>query len=381
MWTGDKEFLSETYEAGKRDLRGWLSTRDRTGEGLCYFLNPWESLRDAGRLPGLRQIPLDQQENIDINCFLHLQEQLLAEIAEELGNSGEARTFRTMAAKRLQLMNAYMWDAKHGCYYSISEQTGDKIRVMDIGTFLPLFAGVAPTERAASLLRLLRDPSAFGTQHPVATLDPRHPDYVPAAGNCNWDGPNWPHYSWFVIKGLKDYGFYDDAARLAHQNAKMMFDGVEKTSHLRELYNTETGEGCARYEYGWCGLPAAMVTQIHLGIEPTRQGIRILPALPSGWNRAAIDRLHIRQAVLSLDVTRSPDLKETVAEVNGQPQEIVQGRGIFVPWPAARGKLDVQITQPEFIPETAQPPYPLPDLSVRPERKWAKTSKQRAEAN
>ena len=39
LWSGDREFLQEAYESGKRNHDWWLRARDRGGEGLCHWLD------------------------------------------------------------------------------------------------------------------------------------------------------------------------------------------------------------------------------------------------------------------------------------------------------------------------------------------------------
>jgi putative spermidine/putrescine transport system substrate-binding protein len=45
-----------------------------------------------------------------------------------------------------------------------------------------------------------------------------------------------------VVQGLRRYGYYDEAARVAEANCRMVFDTLEKTSHFREFYNSLNGQ-------------------------------------------------------------------------------------------------------------------------------------------
>ena len=110
LWSGDRKFLREAYESGKRSHEWWLSTRDRCGEGLCHWLNTsGESVRDDDALPTWQVTGGGQyQEALDLNCYLLVQERALSEMARELGLAKESEHYHQMADRRARVMTAHI---------------------------------------------------------------------------------------------------------------------------------------------------------------------------------------------------------------------------------------------------------------------------------
>ncbi len=251
-------------------------------------------------------------------------------------------------------MREHLWHAEDRVYYG-RDTAGDRwARVMDISTFLPLWCGLATPEQAERIASLLHDPQTFGTAFPVATLAVRHmPDRQ--RGVWHWRGSNWVEMTWLVIQGLRQYGCYTEAARLAEINCRMVFDTLERTGHFREFYNSLTGEPSDLTDYIWTSMPAIMAVEVFLGIRPTAEGIEILPALPNGWDDIAIENLRCRRTRLCVRVRRDANATFATATVNGQPRETHNGRGILIPWAEAPSKCRIEIVQPATLQDHTLP--------------------------
>ena len=72
------------------------------------------------------------------------------------------------------------------------------------------------------------------------------------------DYPNgWPHQQWIVIRGLMNYGFQDDARRLAKKYLDLCQSVFRKTGFFWEKYNVVSCEpgSSERYDtqtgFGW----------------------------------------------------------------------------------------------------------------------------------
>jgi hypothetical protein len=113
-------------------------------------------------------------------------------------------------------------------------------------------------------------------------------------------------------------------------------------------------------------MPGVFVTQIFFGIEPTADGLRVMPALPEEWNGASIRSLRIRGRRVSVHIVRHPQAEATRAKVDDRPRPVEGGHGVFVPRDQAGRELAVEIVQPARIVETHRPPWPLPDLDRPP---------------
>ncbi|MCL5071934.1 MAG: hypothetical protein M1308_13725 [Actinobacteria bacterium] len=343
LWSGDKKFLREAYEAGKRNLDWWMKNRDRTGEGLCYWLGVIEGVRDTSEpwIPTWREVPVDWQEALDLNCYLAMEEEHLTKMAMELGDYDQARIYEEKYKLRIQLMNKYMWDEDDKCYYGISEGDGKKVRVRDISTLMPLWCGAVPLERAKYLIDYYEDPDEFKTDYGVPTLSKSSVEFDPG---FHWFGPMWTWFNWLVILGLKRYGYYNKAAQLAYKTINMEFESLEKTAHFREYYHSIKGFGIGLCDYIWSTLAGAMVVQVLLGIEPTEMGVQVMPSLPEQWSNASIRNLHIRNHVISVSVMKCRENQKAGCLINGKPFSSSE-RGVMIPWGSMPENAKIEIIQ------------------------------------
>lgn len=358
LWSGDREFLKEAYESGKRNMDWWLAARDRCGEGLCHWLDTsLESVRDDDALATWQATGGGQyQEALDLNCYLLVQEKSLAAMAHELGLPDEADKYARMAEHRAKIMNAYMWHEEDRCYYGINEVEPGFARVKDISTFFPLWARLAPQGRFEALVDLVTDPETFGLPYGPPTLAANEPGFAPQK---HWQGANWVEMSMFVITGLKYYRCYQLAADLAYQNTKMVFDELEKYGHFREYFNSIEGNGTDLVDYIWTAMPAHFVVNVFLGIEPKVRHLEVLPALPERWQSLELNDLRVRGRRLSVSV-KLDDIDKTQAFINGEPANIAENRGVLVPWDNLKDGTCIEIVQPLSIPEKHQAPEEAP---------------------
>lgn len=359
LWSGDRDFLQAAFQSGKKNLHWYLSTRDRMGEGLCHYLNySWESSRDDNGLPTWMATGGSMyQEALDLNCYLAVQRQVLALMADELGFSEEASHFRQLALDTAKKMNAWMWHEPDRCYYGIGEVVPSWANVKDISTFYPLWAGIAPSGRYQPLVDLLKDPETFGTPFGPPTLARNEPGFAPEG---HWFGSNWLEMTLFPLLGLKRYGYFNLLSALAFQNIKMVFDELDRFGHFREYFNSEEGNGTDLIDYNWTGIVAFFLVGMIFGIEPNEKGLGILPSLPEGWDRVEISNLVVRGRRVSVSIQREPSVSETAVIVNSHREDHVAGRGVLISWNDLSDGTCVEIRQPLCIHDNPVAPPQAP---------------------
>lgn len=344
LWLGSRRFLEQAYRSGKRSHEWWLGTRDRSGDGLCHWVNvSGESVRDDDGLPTWQATGGGQnQAALDLNCYLLVQERTLALMAAELGLGEDAARFNEMAEKRVEVMNERMWHEEDQCYYGFGETVPGWARVKDISTFFPLWSELATEGRVQPIVDLLDDPNTFGLPYGPPTLARNEPDFGPEK---HWYGSNWVEMSLFPILGLRSYGYHQKAADLAYQNTKMVFDELARSGHFREYFNSETGEGVDLIDYIWTATPAYFIVNVCLGICLEARQFIVFPSLPTGWDSAEISELRIRGKRVSVRVCRSESAAETTAVVNGAPVDVVEDRGVCLDWDQMADDTVIEITQ------------------------------------
>jgi glycogen debranching enzyme len=150
---------------------------------------------------------------------------------------------------RVQLnFNARFCHEAVGLYYDYDLRTSEPIRVNTASTFLPLFAGL-PSERQARWLVeehfLNTDEYALGgdVRHWVTTTAKSEPTWEPRR---YWRGPVWIIMNWFIIVGLRRYG-YDDLAEIIRKDTI----GLIEASGFREYYDARDGSGCGSTDFSW----------------------------------------------------------------------------------------------------------------------------------
>ncbi len=212
-----------------------LETLYRYGEAMYAFAESgWDCTSRFGMEPHL-------YNSVEQNCMLYGMEKNLAYIAAEIG-SDEISSWEKKAEDRKQKMNTLMWNKTAGFfadYNFVSEQQND---VVATSTFYPLFVKLADEKQAASIRSSL---VKIEEEHGLASTEKRGALY-----GLQWDHPyGWPCQQYAVIKGLLNYGFTEDAFRLAEKYIRTVERNFDTTSQLWEKYNVCTGGITHNKEY------------------------------------------------------------------------------------------------------------------------------------
>jgi mannosylglycerate hydrolase len=292
------DFIREVYPALLRWHR-WLHTaRDVDGTRLACILHPWESGTDDSprwlqllaaiqpeALPEFqrgdtRYVPaIERPHRADYERFIYLIDvfrklryephELLAHspflVQDVLFNAILFRADEDLRALAVNLgqptdeindwlttmqlnFNARFWDESISLYYDYDQRSGDPIRVNTASTFLPLFAGLPSKMQSQRLVEehLLNEGEyapAGEVRHWVTTTAKTEPTWEPRR---YWRGPVWIIMNWFLIEGLRRYG-YDDLAEVIRQDTL----GLIETAGFREYYDPRDGSGCGSVDFSW----------------------------------------------------------------------------------------------------------------------------------
>jgi len=111
--------------------------------------------------------------------------------------------------------------------------------------FLAMWSEVATPEQADAIVKLhYRNKDSFNAPFGVRTLSQYEPMYnIRASGNpSNWCGPIWGISNYMVWRGLKKYGFENEATELAEKTIVLFGRDIERFDALHEYYDPENGE-------------------------------------------------------------------------------------------------------------------------------------------
>ncbi len=235
---GDREFLTYCADRIARYLTWFTLNRDKNGNGLYEWKTDFANTRCRCDESGMDNSPrfdtVETLDAIDCSCFMVSDCRCLAEIYKILGEGEKSARFSALADSTAEKINALLWDEKSGCY---TDRTfsGKTTGVMTCSSFLPLFAGICSPDRAQKLVSLLLDKNKFSSEMPVPSIARDHPLY----GADMWRGCTWLNYNYFIISGLKRYGYKDLADSLARTTLEKVNRWFELTGNIFEFYDAE----------------------------------------------------------------------------------------------------------------------------------------------
>lgn len=258
--TGDRKFLQEAYQSGKRFYQFYIANRDSNSNGLCEWgaHAELESVRDARVAVWDKVGWASNFEGPDLNTMLVKEARALQEMAHLLGQKEDAVRWKKDADRRSELINAKLWDPQSGFYYNIDKRNQsfthkqqDDLKVKEIIGFLPLWAGVCDSLRSAILVRKMVDPSEFWRPYGVPSLSARNGYYCPIG---YWNGPVWVQWDYLLFKGLLDYGYKAEAAVLADKVLDNMIYFLKKDHVFWEFYSPDDRQAGWNKTYIWAGI-------------------------------------------------------------------------------------------------------------------------------
>jgi glycogen debranching enzyme len=237
---GDKAFLDEVYDALVRAHRWWFVEQDTDHDGFCEYAHPYSSGLDNSPLFD-RGAPL---ESPDLNAYLILQADHLAEIAWVLGRDDEAQEWTRAAEALAQRLVDLRWDKAAGYFWARCR--GEIVPVRTPMNLFPLITGRMPSAVAQRLVEHLTDPEQFWAHFPVTTVAQDDPTFDP---NTMWRGPVWININYLLIDGLRRAGFAAQAQALRSKTLELML----RQPDIYEYYNPHTGEKPPRAvsSFGW----------------------------------------------------------------------------------------------------------------------------------
>lgn len=253
---------------------------------------------------------------IDLNCNLYQYERDLAEFAQLLGDRGEANRWLAKAAERRERIMLHLYDPLQGVFFDYDYLTGCRLDDRySLATFHPLFVGLVTPQEAARVVRKL---GLFERAGGLATTSRQHR----AKGPYQWDYPNgWAPLHWVALNGLKRYGYFEEAARLAVKWLTLGAEMFAQTGKMWEKYNVVERNLAVvtsyphQHGFGWTnGVHSALLGKVIGGLDfdLARRVVIIEPLLcPAFAGQEFAAHFH-RYLVddLTLRFSSEPDLRQ-----------------------------------------------------------------------
>ncbi len=193
------------------------------------------AMRESGFDPSFRFGPFSGSTNhyapVCLNSLLYKYERDMAHFATLLGRTAETAQWNHRAAARRNAINKYLWNPAAHMFYDYNYTTHRQSTYNYITTFYPLWANLVSPQQASALDHHV---SLFEHAGGLAMSD--------YDSGTQWDLPfGWAPTNWLAIKGLDQYGFTGDAARLAAEFSQTIRQNFEHDGTIREKYNVVSG--------------------------------------------------------------------------------------------------------------------------------------------
>ncbi|HCH28379.1 MAG TPA: alpha,alpha-trehalase [Ruminococcaceae bacterium] len=189
---------------------------------------------------------------VELNSLLFAFEKNMSKFSRVLGISG-AEEWEEKAQNRKVLMEKYM--LKDGIFYDYDFRNGEISDKFTCASYYVAVAGLASKEQAKALKdNLFRIETDYG----VAVTEKI---YDGGKNSYQWQYPNgWAPLHNIVYRAMLNYGFSEDAKRIARKYANLVETNFEKTGNLWEKYNVVTGGNDVKAEKTNSGadMPAMM---------------------------------------------------------------------------------------------------------------------------
>lgn len=282
----DKKFLEEMYPALNGYYR-YLLNRNSKENHLINIINPDESGEDNSPrfdLPlsiapkhsaeehNLKRFSLAEEnkkcefdhecmqkhfwvKDVAFNTYMVENMDIMSDIAKELGKEEDAKFFKEKNELIRSDMRSIMFE--DGVYWNSLGVEFDKIKVKTWAIFVPLVAGLYTQAEAEWIIEeYLKNSKEFASRYRVPTVSLSEESYSPlesewglAWEHPNWRGPVWIASNWFVYRGLKKYGFDEEAEAIKEVSLELVM-----REGCREYYHPETGKGMGAQSFTWAGL-------------------------------------------------------------------------------------------------------------------------------
>lgn len=273
--TGDRAFLKEIFPKLYSYYKYLVEKRDPHDHHLISIINPDESGEDnsprfdiamraksnvsffahmymrhqlvlANKTCGFDPLTCMEErfwvKDVPFNSILLKNLECLANIAEVIGET-EAKNFAKLH-KDLVSFTMREFLMAEGVFWSAIGLEHGHLKVATWAHFAPLFAGLYTHEEAKALVEThFHNKETFHSEFGIRTVSREEPSY---RSNGFWRGPVWFAPHWFIYKGLKDYGFHEEAGWIREVSTKL----IEKHG-FREYFDPETGKAYGAHNFTW----------------------------------------------------------------------------------------------------------------------------------
>jgi glycogen debranching enzyme len=291
-WTHDHKFADALWPAAEAGLEWCVSYGDSDGDGYIEYRGG--RARNQGWKDSDNSLTNSDGSTASLPAALcEVQAYLHRGL---IGMSRRNPALKNDAAALKRRFNRDFWLSKERYFAQALDGSKRQVEAISSNPGHCLWMRIVDRSKAPHVVRRLMSSELFSGWG-IRTLSDRAVNYDPGSYH---NGSVWPFDTALAVAGLRQYGFADEAERLARAL-------IEASLHFRlrrppELFCGDVRvPGAPPKEYGNTCTPqlwsaAAMFTCVSsiLGLEadPRRKTLRVAPVRTALWNRVEVTGLH-----------------------------------------------------------------------------------------
>lgn len=304
VWKNIEAALNWIDEYGDIDGDGFIDYHHKSVNGLTNqgWKDSYDSISDEdGNLAG-PPIAL-----CEVQGYVYNAKYSAAMLAEELGNTEQAKLLRQDAEELKKRFNEKYWDEELQCYVIALQDQKSPCRIISSNAGHCLYTGIADADKAQKLAKTLFAEDMFSGWG-VRTLSSKEKRYNPMSYH---NGSIWPHDNAIIAMGFSNYGLQEEALKIT--TALFEASLYIELQRLPELYcgfPRRGGEGPTDYPVAcspqaWSVAAVFMLLEACLHIEINAKEKTVYfhkPVLPEGMETIDIQNLKLGDGYANIEL-------------------------------------------------------------------------------
>ena len=158
---------------------------------------------------------------LDAICQQALSANMISKLFEIVDDKSEAEKWNKLYLEKKEIVKNLYFDKEDNFYYDIDCNTHNFYKVMSIASYWTLTSEIATAEQAKALSEHLENPETFGGPIPFVSLSRSDAGFNPDGEY--WRGSMWPPTAYAALRGLSNYGLFDEARKSAIKLLNYMY--------------------------------------------------------------------------------------------------------------------------------------------------------------
>lgn len=157
---------------------------------------------------------------LDAICQQALSAKAISNLFALINDEAQATEWHNRYSQKKNIVNTLYWDFNDKFYYDIDCNDQHFYKARTIASYWTLTSKIADDNQAKEMLSYLLDHEDFGGAFPLVSLSRKDADFQQSGQY--WRGSVWLPTAYAALKGIANYGYYQEAQSLGHKLFKQM---------------------------------------------------------------------------------------------------------------------------------------------------------------